>query len=257
MADDRGSGFGRSERPAGAVLAPAATAAPATEPRSLDLERRAKGGGVDKESQEFAAAPKAAPVPMPAARADDLALNDVPRSAPAEKKQAQAAGPSGAVGGLGANQGSQGDAYASAMELFNSGRYAEAERAFDEIEASRSRDAPRAAVMAAKASEKSFGCGTAGPKYETAWARYSTTSSGAEALWLAAKCYKDLANYPKARDLLGQLRGIAGYRDKAEGELANLNILQQQQVAAKARAAPPPAKPAKPAAPQATQAPAF
>src|SRR5258707_618218 len=109
----------------------------------------------------------------------------------------------------------------------------------------------RAALLAAQSSEKAFGCGAAAPKYESAWAKYSSTTSGAEALWRAAKCYKDVANYGKARDLLNQLRTIAGYRDKAEGELANLNILQQQQqqqVAAKARASPPPAKPAKPKA---------
>jgi hypothetical protein len=246
MADDRaalGSSRGRrDEERAAPAPVPLVAAAPAAEPRPLEAR---KGGGLDKESsQDFAAAPRVAAAEQ-APQPEDVAQNSAPR----QKKAAQAAGPAGAVGGLGASgQGSQGDAFASAMDLFNSGRYAEAERAFDDIEASRSRDAPRAALYAAKSSDKAFGCGTAAPKYEMAWARYSTTSPGAEALWLAAKCYKDLANYGKARDLLGQLRGIAGYRDKAEGELANLNILQQQQVAAKARAAPPPAKPAAPKA---------
>ena len=254
-----GHGLRRDEeRAAVPPSAAVAAAPPALEPRAApESEGRAKGG-----KEAFAEAPRArAPSPAPAAAPDDdFGANAAPRTAlsdKSEKKVAQGAGPSGAVGGLTATgQASQGDAFGAAMDLFNAGRYTEAEKAFDDVEASRTREAPRAALLASQSSEKAFGCGAAAPKYESAWAKYSSTSSGAQALWLAAKCYKDVANYGKARDLLNQLRTIAGYRDKAEGELANLNILQQQQqqqVAAKARAAPPP--PAKPAAKPAAPAP--
>ncbi len=150
------------------------------------------------------------------------------------------------------------------MDLFNTERFAEAEKAFDDIASSGSRDDAKAALMAAKSSEKAHGCWKAAPKYEAAASRYGINSSpGADALWGAANCYKSLANYDKAHDFYNRLRSVAGYRDRAEGELVTLNILQQQQLlqqqqqqmAAKARAPAPAtrAAPAKPASPSATQ----
>jgi tetratricopeptide (TPR) repeat protein len=175
------------------------------------------------------------------------------RLATGEKKRDQGVASAGAGQGLAGNQGQ--DAFAVALDLFNAERFADAEKAFDEIATSGSKDAAKAALMAAKSSDKAYGCWKAAPKYEAAASRYGNSSPGADALWGAANCYKELASYDKARQLYVQLRGVAGYRDRAEGELANLNILQQQQlqVAAKARsAAPTRAAPAKPAAPQGT-----
>jgi hypothetical protein len=229
-----------------AAVAPAPFAA-APGDRPAESEGRGLKGG----SEKYESAPDLRPK---VAAAEDLAQNSVPqRSAGGSvARRAPAAPAPEPAAGFGAGQAAATaapqDAFASAMELYNAGRYAEAERAFDEIEASRSKDAPRAAFMAAKSSDGAFGCGKAASKYETVWARYSATSSGAEALLLAAECNMKMANYSKARDLLMQLRTVAGYRDRAEAKLSDLNILQQQQVAAKARAAPPPAKPASPKA---------
>jgi hypothetical protein len=272
-ADDRGPGSPpaggrlakRDDERGGAPAPPAAAAPFATAPpeRLAEGEGRGFKGGDKSESAADMPRPKSAPVAQaapaaPAAQAgpDDLALNAQPqRSAAsgAEKKridlQSGSAG-LGAAAGQGVASSPPQDALASAMNLYNGGRFAEAERAFDDIESAHTKDAPRAALMAAKSSEGAFGCGKAAPKYEATWAKYSTSSPGAEALSLAADCYTKIANYPKARDLLMQLRTVAGYREGAERRLGDLNILQQQQVAARARAAAPP--PAKPAAPKAT-----
>jgi hypothetical protein len=237
---------------------PPIAAAPfaAPPPESLGESHAQKGLEKPEPMADMAARPKSASG-AGAIAPEDLALNAPPaqRSAAAsEKKRGEA--PMG-FGGPAATASPSQDAFGAAMDLFNAGRYAEAEKAFDDIDASRSKDAPRAALMAAKSAENAFGYGKAAPKYEAVWSRYSATSPGAEALWLAADRYTKVANYGKAHDLLVQLRNVAGYRDRAEARLEDLKILeqQQQQVAAKARAAPArqPAKPAAaPAAPKAT-----
>jgi hypothetical protein len=140
------------------------------------------------------------------------------------------------------------------MDLYNAQRYAEAEKGFGDVAASGSRNAPSAALYAAKSAEAAFGCGKAAPKYEAAATRWGSTTPGAEALWGAANCYKAVGNTAKAIQLYKELRTVAGYRDRAEAEIANLSILQQQQVAAGASKAA--AKPAAPASPPAATAPA-
>lgn len=251
--DERGSG---SPVP----MAPSPFAAPLPEPARLAEAEARPQKGLDREPMaDMAARPKSM-APAAAPTPDDPASGGIAlRSAAGEKKREAPGG--GAIGSFGApapstNQGQ--DAFSAATDLYTAGRYAEAEKAFDEIEASHSKDAPRAALMAAKSSENAFSCGKAAPKYEMAWAHYSASSPGAEALSLAADCYTKIANYGKAHDLLIQLRSVAGYRDRAEDRLANLAILQQQQMAARARAAsappakPAPALPAPPAPPKAT-----
>jgi len=236
----------RRDEERGGLPPPPAFATPPAE-----VEGRATKG-FDKSESSAELRPKSAPTP--AAPADDFGANSpVARSAgPSAEKKRAAEPAAGAAQGFGAGQAAATsmpqDGFASAMDLYNGGRYAEAEKAFDDIESSRSKDAPRAALMAAKSSESAFGCGKAASKYEMVWARYSSTSPGAEALSLAADCYIKVANYGKARDLLSQLRTVAGYRDRAEAKLLDLNILQQQQVASKQRATAPPAKPASPKA---------
>jgi TolA-binding protein len=243
----------RDEDRAAASASPFAAAPIAAAPQPPELEGRAKGGEKDG---IFDLKPKSAPAPAAAAApADEIAMNSPPpqRSVASSKKERAAEPVGGSAQGFGAGQAAATaapqDAFTVAMDLYNSGRYAEAEKAFNDIEASRSKDAPRAALMAAKSSYGAFGCGKAAPQYENVWARYSSTSPGAEALWLSAECYMKLGNYPKARDQYMQLQTVAGYGDRAQSKLLDLNILQQQQVAARQRAAPPAA--AKPAAPKA------
>jgi hypothetical protein len=108
------------------------------------------------------------------------------------------------------------------MALYSAGRYAEAEKAFSAVAASGGKNAPYAALYAAKSAEANLGCGSAAAKYESVASRYASTNAGAEALWCAANCYKTLGAVDKARSLYMTLRSVAGYRDRAEAELANL-----------------------------------
>jgi hypothetical protein len=246
--------------PAPVAAAPFATAVPEM-PRAGEAEARPLRGLDKSEAEKEAPAPRSkgavAAAPLPADGDLGPSGSSQRSAATAEKKRDQVGGGSFAGQGVVANQ----DPFAAAMDLFNAERFAEAEKAFDDIATSGSRDDAKAAVMAAKSSEKAHGCWKAAPKYEAAASRYGTNSSpGADALWGAANCYKGLANYDKARDYYNRLRSVAGYRDRAEGELVTLTILQQQQMvqqqqqmAAKRAAPAPKAAPARPAAPPATQ----
>jgi hypothetical protein len=243
----------RDEPPAVAPVAPAPGFATPPAERAEGESRSTKGFGFDKDSY---AEPKPKSAAAPASPADEIALNAPPARAagPSEKKRALETPLGGAAQGQAAATSAPQDGFAAAMDLYNGGRYAEAEKAFDGIEAARTRDAPRAALMAAKSAYGAFGCGKAASKYEMVWARYSSTSSGAEGLEKAADCYLEIANYNKARDLYTQLRTVAGYGDKARDKIAELDILQQQVASRQQRAPPPKAAPAKPkpAAPKAT-----
>jgi len=165
-----------------------------------------------------------------AAPAAPMALGDVDR-------KAEAVGPAGAP---------RNEAYAAAMALYSEERFAEAEKAFGAAAASGGKNAPYAALWAAKSAEAHLGCGSAAAKYESVASRHGGSSAGAEALWGAASCYKTLGAVDKARSLYMTLRSVAGYRDRAEAELANLALVPQTPAAragsrATARpAAPPP-----------------
>jgi hypothetical protein len=233
---------------AGPYAAPPAAvgAAPREAPASEGEARASKGG-------EKAADYGEAPSPVRArgmASQDDIGAGDgigalADRAAEAKKKEEPSPG-----GGQGEYAAASKDAYAAAMDLYNAGRYAEAERAFGDVAASGAKNASMAAFHSAKSAEYAHGCARAAAKYESVAAHYSGTSAAAEAQWGAANCYKISGNLDRAYALYNGLRSVAGYRDRAEAELGNLKILQQQ-VAAKASRAQP-AKPAAPAAPPAT-----
>jgi hypothetical protein len=144
---------------------------------------------------------------------------------------------SGAGAGAAPSKKTQRDTYASAIDLYGAGRYVEAEKAFREVAAGGSKNAPQAALFAAKSAEAAFGCGKAAPMYEAAASRYGATTPGAESLWGAANCYKSIGSYDKATIFYNELRKVAGYRDRAEAELASLHATQQNRVAARKAAA--------------------
>jgi hypothetical protein len=230
---------------------PAPVAAAREAPGSESEGRASKGA--DKNADPFAEAPMAARARGIAAQDDIGGAGDgvlADRAAEAKKKEE-----SGAGGPPGEFAAAPRDGYGSAMDLYNGGRYAEADKAFTDVAASGAKNAAMAALYSAKSTEAAYGCGRAAAKYESVAARYAGTSAAAEAQWGAANCYKLTGNFDRAHALYIALRSVAGYRDRAEGELENLKILQQQ-VAAKASRAQPPAKPAAPAAPpQATTSP--
>jgi tetratricopeptide (TPR) repeat protein len=186
---------------------------------------------------EFATAPSDSPQPAP-----EVALGEAARAS-------DMASTGGAAPSKGAAM--QKDAYTSALDLYGAGRYAEAEKAFRQVAASDSKNAPQAALFAAKSAEAAFGCGKAAPMYEAAASRYGATTPGAESLWGAANCYKAIGSLDKATIFYNELRKVAGYRDRAEAELASLRASQQNRVAARkaASSGPPAAAAAAPAAP--------
>ena len=254
--------FGRSTRrdeerggsagPYAPAPAVAAGAAPREAPASEGEARASKGA--DKAADSLGEAPSPARS-RGVASTDDIgsaadgvgALAD--RAAENKKKDEPSGG-----GAPGEYAAAPRDAYGSAMDLYTAGRYAEADKAFTDVAASGAKNAAMAALYSAKSTESAYGCGRAATKYESVAARYTGTSAAAEAQWGAANCYKLTSNLDRAYALYNGLRSVAGYRDRAEGELGNLKILQQQ-VAAKASRAPPPAKSSAPAAPAATAAP--
>ena len=234
---------------------PVAAAAPApAAPREEGEARPSKGA--DKALDTFAEAPSTQRS-RGIASTDDIggsgaglgALAD--RAAESKKKEEPSGGPADS------QRAAPKDGYGAAMELYNAGRFAEADKAFGDVAASGARNAAWAALFSAKSTEAAYGCSQAAAKYESVAARYAGTSAAAEAQLGAANCYTLNGNFDRAYALYNQLRTVAGYRDKAEGKLGNLRILQQQ-TAARASRAQPPAKPAAaPAAPppQATSAP--
>lgn len=115
------------------------------------------------------------------------------------------------------------DPYAAAMAFYESGSFAEATRDFDAIAGSGAEKAPLAALYAAKSVQAGTGCEDAVSRYEAAAARFAKTRITGDALWGAASCHKALGHREKARELYGQLRQVAGYKDRAEKELATLD----------------------------------
>lgn len=118
-----------------------------------------------------------------------------------------------------------GDAYAAAMALYRSGHYAEAARDFELIAGSDAKNAQLAALYAAKSVQAGSGCQAAVSKYEAVASRFEKTPIEGDALWGAASCHKAIGNFKRARELYLSLRPIAGYRDRAEKEIATLDTM--------------------------------
>jgi hypothetical protein len=237
--------------PGGGVIAaappPAAREAP-------EAEGRAQKGAAEKAADPFAEPPMgAASRGRNAAPGDDIGPSDgigalADRAGEAKRKDES----SGSGGPASPAANAPKDPYSTAMDLYTAGRYAEADRAFSEVAASVAKNAANAALYSAKSTEAAYGCGRAAAKYASVATRFAGTSAAAEGQWGAANCYKLSGNLDRAYALYKDLRSVAGYRDRAEGELENLKILQQQNAAKATRAAP--AKPAAPP-PNATAAP--
>jgi len=272
--DGRNRGPGRDDPSPGRIARRdeergAASAAPFAAPPPAIAMREAPTGALDenKGSKGFDKAEGAEPRGRSAAApADDLAMNGTGDLGSLEKEKKRDQLNAGASGGApapaataAAEPSQQKDAFGAAMDLYQQGRYAESEKAFNAVAASGSKNAPNAALYAAKSSERAISCSAAAPKYEVVASRWGGTSAGFEAMYDAANCYKAMGDVDRAQKLYTPLLGVAGYRDRAESALADLKLAQRQQVAAKPKAAapakqaPPPA--AAPASPPAQAAP--
>lgn len=193
---------------------------------SEEHEARRERGGASPSPEEPAAAG--------AAKADDKPMDSV---ATAEGN---------------ASDGGSGDAvFDQAMSDFRSGRYGEAQKNFDVVATAGGGNAPTAALFAARSVRSDSGCSAAAPRFENVSTKNRGSNVGNEAAWQAADCYRALGQIEDARRNYKLLVGVAGYAERAE--LA-LNEIDQDRVAAKAPAASPsPAKAKAAAKPKAAE----
>lgn len=171
-------------------------------------ERAAK---VDAPGRDVAAPAAAPAAPPPAA---DMREPTAAATATAEATAAASAAPAAAP--------PEDAAYASAMDDYKARRYSDAAKGFEIVAQGGGANAPSAALHAARATRFSAGCGAALPKLDAVASRYVGTGVAAEASWDAAVCYREVGQVDRARQLFQALRRVAGYRDRAEKELAGL-----------------------------------
>jgi TolA-binding protein len=219
-----------------------------------------------------AASGPAAPRPA-GAKPEAVATRDRESEKPSEASAAAPTNKDDATKGV----ASEGDALAgaeptadsmdAATAAFQSGRYVEAQRRFEEIAARGGSEAPTAALQAVEAIRRQGGCPAAAPRYQDVHTRYRDTPSGSEAAWQAGDCYRALGELSRARQNLEALLEVPEYRSRAQAALQELTAREEQVASARkvkaavgaGAAAPPPAtataappanaKPAKPTAP--------
>lgn len=216
------------------------------------------------ESQARAPVGHATPPPPPAvaqslAPKDDLdgvAMNASGFAAPAPTTVAPGGGMGGGAGGdvaRGAAAEKKGStaAFDAAVQAFQSGRYAEAQRSFDALAPSD----PNADLWAARSVREGQGCRNALARFDRVARRAAGTPVGWDALLEGALCYRAIGDFGNARTRLTALLGVDSHKDRAQAELDRLNQMQQAQggstsgpAAKAARAAPAPAAPAPPPA---------
>jgi hypothetical protein len=126
------------------------------------------------------------------------------------------------------------------MDDYKARRFAASVRGFDIVANGGGSNAPMAALHAARATRYSGGCGAALPRFDSIASRYVGTSVAAEATWESANCYREVGQADRARQLFQAMRRVAGYRDRAEREIAALD----QREAGRPTAPPAAAKPA-------------
>jgi TolA-binding protein len=206
--------------------------------------------------------PVAGTAPRPAgAKAEAVATRDRETEKPSEVSAAPTAAKADATKGA----ASEGDALAAAeptadsmdaaTAAFQSGRYVEAQRRFEEIAARGGSEAPSAALQAVEAIRRQGGCPAAAPRYQDVHVRYRDTSSGSEAAWQAGDCYRALGELSRARQSLEALLEVPEYRSRAQAALQELTAREEQVASARkvkaavgaAPAAPPAATPTAPA----------
>jgi len=163
-----------------------AVVAAATAPAEERPSDRTKNGKQPAESEENLLALGEAPA---APRAASPAPPPPPMAAPAK-----AARPSSASGG--ATSGSSDPAFASALALYNAGRYAEALPRFEALKANN----PEADLYAARCVQRSAqGCAAAAPRFDAIARRYKGSAVGSRAQLEAGTCYQQMNNVQAAR----------------------------------------------------------
>jgi hypothetical protein len=205
---------------------PMAHATPA--PNAVATPPKDDNDGIADNASGFAG-PAAGPAPTTAAQSalGGAGGADVPRAVAAKKSTS---------------------AFDAAVLAFQSGRYAEAQKAFDALAPSD----PNADLWAARSVREGQGCRNALARFDRVARRAPGTSVGWDALLEGALCYRAIGDFNNARSRLTALLGVDSHKDRAQAELDRLNQMQQghggSTGGAAARAAPAPAAPAPPPA---------
>lgn len=184
-------------------------------------------------------AASAAAAPKPAsAKPDAVALRDreadkfrEPSAAPAAAAKEESKGAPSDADAIGAEPAA--DSMEAATAAFQSGRYVEAQRRFEEIAARGGGEAPAAALQAVEALRRQGGCPAAAPRYHDVHQRYPDTPAGSEAAWQAGDCYRALGELGRARQSLEALLEVPEYRSRAQAALQELTAREEQVASAR------------------------
>jgi hypothetical protein len=204
-----------------------------------------------------AAAPPAAMPPSAAASAVAMAESADDPSAPAQAGALAPSPPPRAMGGAMAKVGSVPAAaeppppdprFASAMSLFEAGRYAEALPRFEALKAT----TPEADLYAARCVAKTRGCAAAAPRFDAAAASNAGTEAGSRARLEGGQCYQSIGQAQAARSRYQAAQSEGLLASEATRDLAALD----GKPAAPAEAAKPgtPGAAGRPASPKAAPA---
>jgi hypothetical protein len=219
----------------------------AENPPGSDTPSGAQAHGVLDESSE-ARRGRAKGEASPIARADE------PAPAPAPT----AAAPAAVAADLSAGSADGGEVeYNEAMEAYRGGRFAEAQRLFDDIAKSGGTNAASASLFAAQSARSSSGCGSAAERFDQVNVRYPGSHIGNEAAWQAADCYRALGQNDRARRNYQALLAAPAYAERAQRAMEELTLAENEVASRRARAKaaapaarPPAAAPAKRSAPR-------
>jgi hypothetical protein len=237
-------------------MAPAASYAFAAPAGSVAL---ARSEPARDEAAPRAPVAHAAPTPIPTAASpkddsDGIADNASGFAGPSPTAAAQSA--LGGAGGADMSRSATAakkstSVFDAAVQSFQSGRYAEAQRAFDALAPSD----PNAELWAARSVREGQGCRAALVRFDKVARRAASGPVGWDALLEGALCYRAIGDFNNTRTRLTALLGVDSHKDRAQAELDRLNQMQQGHgggaggvSAPAARAAPPPAAPAPPPA---------
>ncbi|HEU4538576.1 MAG TPA: hypothetical protein VFS00_30860, partial [Polyangiaceae bacterium] len=113
--------------------------------------------------------------------------------------------------------------FSAAMDDYKAKRFADAQRGFDLVFNEGGAQAPLAALYGARSARFNAGCSAAVSRFDAVANRFTGTSIATEAMWDGALCYRELGQTDRSRQLLLALRRVAGYRDRVDRELAELD----------------------------------
>ena len=173
---------------------------------------------------------------LPAAEAAPAAPSTAPAAPASNASGAAAAHPSAvpSVEGL--------DPFDQALELYQDGKYVEAQRRFERLSRAGGRRAAEAALYAAQSVRSSAGCAPAVRHFERVRLDFPGSPSAYEATWRAAKCLQQTGDLAGARHNYEALLQVSSHAERARVALTALGGPAPKTAAATLGS--PPAKPA-------------